>query len=40
MGWLSVEFLGLLVALLSLVLLLRRVREARRAQLRDGGGAA
>ena len=39
-GWLSVKFLGVVVALVSLVVLLRRVREARRAQLRNGGSVA
>jgi protease PrsW len=39
-GWLSVAFLSFLVALVSLTLLLRRVHEARRAQVQDGGGVA
>ena len=37
-GFLSVELVSLLIALISLTLLIRRVREARRAE--EGGGRA
>jgi protease PrsW len=36
-GFLSIELISLLIALISLTLLIRRVREARRAT-EDGGG--
>jgi protease PrsW len=38
-GFLGIEFVSLLIALVSLTLLIRRVREARRAT-EDGGGRA
>jgi hypothetical protein len=39
-GFLGIEFVSLLIALVSLTLLIRRVREARRATEGGGGRAA
>jgi RsiW-degrading membrane proteinase PrsW (M82 family) len=39
-GFLGIELVSLLIAVVSLTLLIRRVREARRAAQIDGGGAA
>jgi hypothetical protein len=39
-GFLSIELISLLLALISLTLLIRRVREARRATAVSGGRVA